>query len=705
MNKPITQLFLLGTLAMACGSVYASNLPPCQEGDFDFTKCQLTSGENAEVKEVDSEWISGEADKANDGLSDEDYDEGIRDIFTDIEEDVESLDDLNGDLDDELGDLEQGYLEELERIENEMNPEPEGEGEGGELGGEEPIEPEEPEVELPMCKEGDIDFSKCQQYTPPAAEVEEKSEDWIQNAGKGVAGAAAGIVGGMVVDHAMEKGKEMAKEQGEKLLEEIQTSEAYKSVVGGAGAALTSIASDVMGLWEQIEDALPAFESMEEGMESTEDAQDNIKAVIEQLKEIASMTADQLDAMGIGPAAVEGAMKSMQADAVNMVKVGTLQQVDQKAPYNIIDEMSYAVLSDIPMGITAVFDCAQYKILGICWSVRWTWYGPKFATNIISENYTRDTHIEVRDSKVELRSISVASIIPTMRVDHTASSGAKAPTGALVGGITTLALTTIEDGMLTPLTEMISFVGGSGANWAAGGVSKSMTQTYDQKRSPYLTREVMVTGNIEGVMYDFVVGHVFNMFGWCRSPNLPAVPYYYSPMDWFSWKWMPTSETFLSALYYVSNGLDDIGGFGSVMPRTGRIQTADNRHASIIAAARGFHITTGNKTALGVPMTALAGLHVAAPMGHYSPGSWTSGFYTIKKGFDNIKMEMIWPQQENKCKNWSHDETGSVTSRANVDFMDENPYASAAFKGYRPFRCCRRWGNHIADITWMSPAL
>ncbi|MGR5448569.1 hypothetical protein ACP3V3_02050 [Vibrio sp. PNB22_3_1] len=390
--------------------------------------------------------------------------------------------------------------------------------------------------------------------------------------------------------------------------------------------------------------------------------------------------------VGADPSAIAAASGLDHSDGALASGVG-VSSAATSDPHTIIDEFTYAFTTDL--NFVETLDCSEWQWIGICFSWRMTWTGPRFYTNQIVENYSRDTHIEVRSSQISEENLNkIVLPVPGEVLDE------RSPTDYMVGGIP------------TQITGMTGTLGAGLSNWSNFSENDIRYRGVDSGNisrdgHDYLFREALVMGNPESAFYDLVVGHVFNAIGWCRSRNFPSVPYYSSVTDFLSWRYMPTTETLFAAPYYAQHGLADIGdSFASIMPRTARVYTSSPFKAAVVTAARGMHIAASNESLY----SGAAGLHVVAPMSSYASGSWTSNFYKTKQDHAAFKLEMIYPFQGEKCTRYK-EESSFLSDERDLRFQEGNDYHSAAFKGYRPLRCCRRQGNHIADITVFSPKL
>ncbi|EGQ9284595.1 hypothetical protein F7U66_01810 [Vibrio parahaemolyticus] len=416
---------------------------------------------------------------------------------------------------------------------------------------------------------------------------------------------------------------------------------------------------------------------------------DGIGDIVDSAGKVGSIAKDVADMDLSG--AIDGDMSSLVGDVDlgvfndpnlhnqvgNVVGVANVTK-EVPPPWSVVDELGYTFEHDFA-DFANTLDCLEYQFIGICFSWRMTWRGPRFYTNTIVEHYVRDTHIEVRDS------------VAREGMDE------KTVTDIFSGGIVSEVL---------PMMDFFDIPLSGESKFSPSSLKKNGSDQATRYRDghSYKTREVLVMGNgIDGQIHQSTLGGIIGLFGWCNSPNMPLVPYYSSLLDSFSWRYMPIVETLLYGPYSAATfSMADIGDdFGHTFPRHNRVYTPSNFKAAVVAATRGMHIAASNETIFN----GMAGLHVHAPMGQYSPGSWTRSFYKTKQNTKSLKLEMFYPHQEGeRCTDYGSSKS-FLNDPRELKFNDGNSHASAGFKGYRPFRCCRRRGNHISDIVVVPPKL
>ncbi|ANO35356.1 hypothetical protein A6E01_19270 (plasmid) [Vibrio breoganii] len=340
----------------------------------------------------------------------------------------------------------------------------------------------------------------------------------------------------------------------------------------------------------------------------------------------------------------------------------------QKDPWDIEDELMLAI--DTMASPLDFLDCVDHRILGFCISLKTSWW-PKLYFTTIQENYSRDSHIEVRNT---IRDVQIGDIFSTDTQDKAS------PTSAMVGGL--------ASNIATGLGNFISWLGdllySPSKDQPRQGEASSDT-SFDE--SGYVFKEVMVMGSPENLAIDAYMSLItFNT--WCSSSNMPWVPYFHSSQDVLSWRWMATSEVLSMGSYGVKQlAWDDIGsGYGSTFPRSGYIQQRDPFKASVVAAYRGFDIVTSYDE-----YTSTAGLHVSNTMDKWASSTWQRDGYLTSETSNKKKLQMIYPFQGEMCTRYKN--RNSLFDSDMKRFMDGNAAQSAAFKGYRAFRCCRKRGN------------
>lgn len=348
----------------------------------------------------------------------------------------------------------------------------------------------------------------------------------------------------------------------------------------------------------------------------------------------------------------------------------------QKTPWEISDEFSH-IKTDMS---GEVMDCLEYAVVGMCFSYRVTMFGINFYENFVVEHYSRDTHVEVTKKLPQVDKLSLSTKVSE-----------DAPTGIGVGGLVNNTATSLWKG----LNYNGSGLSSNGVVDALEMGSSEMTTDYNNGHS-YTYSDAMVMGNPELTMFNSTVGSIYGTVGWCDSSNTPYFLYFHSAMDQFSWRWLATTETVLLGLYSAQdlswNGVGS--GFGSVMPRSGYVVNNSRFKSSVISALRAVSVAGDNRG----QFSGIAGAHLYFPMNEFANNTWTRNEYRTPQNAGFFKLEMIYPFEGKKCtryKNLSYQDELDLEKKFNT----QNKAQSAAFKVYRPFRCCKRKGNHIATVV------
>lgn len=361
----------------------------------------------------------------------------------------------------------------------------------------------------------------------------------------------------------------------------------------------------------------------------------------------------------------------------------------QKPHWGLEDEWTYSVQTD--SDLSSLWDCMDYNLVGVCISVRMTWLGPKFTVGLGIEHYVRDVHVEVIPQ------------LPTEDFDeYDPDSALPSSTGAFSDLV-----------MMYPLWWKMSKATGNFAltDEVPGPLKDLGGQTTRSDTSRFLYSDVQVSGNTEKAIFDVIAGNTIGTFGYCDAPTTPGVAYYNSALDQFSWRWLATSEMVLTALWQVKYlNWSDIGrSYGSTFPRSGYIVHNNRFKTSVVSAIRATNISAENR-----PMySGLAGLHAYIPLPQYASGSFTGSKYQTPQDAKSFKLHMIYPYvSEDKCTNYGANESWTLTkstSKQREDekltkaFMEDNGHNSAAFKLYRPFRCCKKRGSSVLEAIDAGP--
>jgi hypothetical protein len=332
-------------------------------------------------------------------------------------------------------------------------------------------------------------------------------------------------------------------------------------------------------------------------------------------------------------------------------EIESLSGFTQESPWSIDDELLYAaehVVDDV--------SCIEYQITGACFSYRISWTGIKFYTYIQVEHYSRDTHIETTARLPEVSD----DVMPTDEWVGNTMSGLTTEIGQLF------------DSTLQMTDNIPYFEDGS-----------------------YTYHDAFVMGNPELYLFNSVVGSVYSAVGWCESQNTEYTYYFSSAIDQWSWRMLASSEFFLTGAYAVSaGGWNTLGSnYGSTFPRMGYVEGPDEHKGSVVAALRAMSISAENRTAY----TGLVGAHVYSGMEEFADDTWTKSSYETPHRAEKFKLSMIYPYEGESCTRYS-DVDLSEDMTLSKDFNTDNKYKSAAFKGYRPFRCCEKKGTYLYTL-------
>lgn len=360
---------------------------------------------------------------------------------------------------------------------------------------------------------------------------------------------------------------------------------------------------------------------------------------------------------------------------------GITKELSQREPWSITDEYTYSLINDYG-NLPKLIDCMDYSLVGSCLSVRWSWTGPKFTFSLAVEHYVRDLHVEVVPQAPTEGIFEVPSntVLP--------SSNSVAEDLILVYPYTWKLARTIGSSVLTDGLPSI--------------LEDAEGQTVNTDNQQYLYSDVQVSGNIERHFFDDIAGEFLAYFGYCHSPTIPGAVYYNSTLDQFSWRWLATTETVLTAIYQLKYmEWNDVGrSYGSTFPRTGYIESNDRFKTSIISAIRATNIAAENRS----QFSGAAGLHIYTPLPSFAKKSFTESKYKTPQDAKSFKLDMIYPFKGERCTDYGANDgvAGSLSVSNQIEdgklfeqFTSSNPHNAAAFKLYRPFRCCKKRGSKV----------
>ncbi|EKO3611941.1 TraU family protein [Vibrio metschnikovii] len=359
---------------------------------------------------------------------------------------------------------------------------------------------------------------------------------------------------------------------------------------------------------------------------------------------------------------------------------------ERRSSWNVLDETTYVLKADA--NLSRLLSCMEYRVVGSCLSVRFRWGKPRFTHRLAVEHFVRDVHVEV---------------VP------------QAPSESWLSGSSSI-LPSANDAaqdavMLYPITWRVSQDLGDEAiiNTSNLNVTKKLReasgQTIRTQNNRYLYSDVQVSGNIERQLFDEIAKSTIGVFGYCDLPTVPGMVYYNSTLDQFSWRWMATSETVLTSLWMDKyREWNDIGrSYGSTFPRTGYQMSHNRFHTSVVSAIRGTSIAAENRE----QFSGAAGLHIYQSLPQYARDSFTGGQYQTPQDAKSFKLSMIYPTEGPSCTRYgSNDNMITSTSfsaqreedRLLKEFTSGNARNVAAFKLYRPFRCCGRRGSRVWEV-------
>ncbi|MDF9399121.1 hypothetical protein [Vibrio sp. 1180_3] len=375
-----------------------------------------------------------------------------------------------------------------------------------------------------------------------------------------------------------------------------------------------------------------------------------------------------------------------QDGSMNSLQGGIADNLKQRDAWNLGDEYSYAFENDYG-DLGTLMDCMEYSVVGSCLSVRWTMFGPKYTFALAVEHFVRDVHAEVipQAPTEDITNVPSNTVLPSS--NDTESDVA----------------------MMYPYMWKINRALGSSllTDAISSVLEDAEGQTVPTKKTRYLYSDVQVSGNIERQFFDAIGGSLIGLVGYCKSPTIPALTYFNSSLDQFSWRWLATSEVILMGLYQ-SKYLEwnDIGrGYGSTMPRTGYVESVDRFRTSVVSAIRGTNIAAENRATF----SGLAGLHIFNPLPQYASSSFTGPQYQTPQDAKSFKLDMVYPYKGERCTRYNANEAwykGALSHQALIEedeltakFSEQNGNKAAIFKIYRPFRCCRKNGNKVFDVV------
>ncbi|WP_428775704.1 hypothetical protein [Vibrio sp.] len=368
---------------------------------------------------------------------------------------------------------------------------------------------------------------------------------------------------------------------------------------------------------------------------------------------------------------------------------GVKTEQEQRVPWSVGDEWNYSLDNDYG-NIPQLMDCMEYSIVGLCLSVRWTFWGPVYTTGVAVEHFVRDVHVEVLPQAPNdpIDEVPQGTVLP--------SSNSVSDDIMMMYPYWWKASKALADSLLT--------------NSIQSNLAEAVGQTTQSLNNKFLYNDAQVSGNLERNVFDGFAGQVIGIAGYCQAPTLPGVPYFNSTLDQFSWRWLATSETILLALYQIKYlEFNDVGrSYGSTFPRSGYTNTNNRFKAAVETALRATNIAGENRGLF----SGLAGLHIYVPLPQYASSSFTGQKYQTPQDAKSYKLDMVYPFKGDRCTRYGAEEnrlTSMSLAKQRIDddltkeFSRSNPNNTAIFKLYRPFRCCRKNGSKVFDVVSPGP--
>lgn len=365
---------------------------------------------------------------------------------------------------------------------------------------------------------------------------------------------------------------------------------------------------------------------------------------------------------------------------------GVSTTLSQKEHWSIDNELEVSSTDWSKFG--EEMTCMQYSLVGGCLSVRWTMFGPKYTTNFAVEHFVRDLHVEVipqAPNETDPSKFTPGTTLPSS-TEVASDEILMYPTGWKLAK-------SLGDKLLI--------------NSISNNILNAEGQTVITRRNRFLYSDVHVAGNVEMDIHAAYAKTWLSSFGYCSSTVIQGLVYFSSQLDQFSWRWLATTETVLMGLY---QGLylewNDVGrSYGSTYPRSGYITNTPRFKTAVTSVIRAVNIPTENRAWF----SGLVGLHIYFPISPYAQNSYRADEYLTPQDAKSYRLEMIYPFKDS-CTRYGADQSyfGNLTSNnIFVDdklvkkFAEKNGHNTAAFKVYRPFRCCEIRGQQV--MSWTTP--
>lgn len=298
------------------------------------------------------------------------------------------------------------------------------------------------------------------------------------------------------------------------------------------------------------------------------------------------------------------------------------------------------VVKDTVMGFSKN---ANYKVVGLCFWVKYTWKGPRFLTTLKVDYYSPDAVVSVYNHNGANPWWYANEII-----DKAAYKAAQAQVKSVYH-------TNMDDS------------------------SESVSSTHDNNDK---FKEVDVIGN-PGIK-------IFDSLGvFIGSRSKIFMPYYQSMLDAIAWR-SPLTEEFYPASYVP--GMREVGSFplnvwGNIYPRNGFINQPTASKAAAAIAMRAIDIATH----FNQP-------HIYHNLYYGSCGHHCQ-IYETKENDKNTQFQMIYPKSESNAEVFGSNDLGQMSPwRSDAEQKGDGNYAWIMWRRY--YGCIQSNAHFIGDITW-----
>lgn len=287
--------------------------------------------------------------------------------------------------------------------------------------------------------------------------------------------------------------------------------------------------------------------------------------------------------------------------------------------------------------------CAHYKVIGLCFWVKYTLKGPRFFTTFKVNYYSPDAVVSVYKHNGADPWWYANEI-----VDKAAYKAAQAQ-------IKSMYHTAMDDS------------------------SESASSIHDNSDK---FKEVDVIGN-PGI-------RIFDSLGvFIGSSARSFMPYYQSMLDAVAWR-SPLTEKFYPASYIP--GMREVGSFplnvwGNIYPRNGFIDQPTASKAAAVIAMRGVNIATHFRQP-----------HIYHYLYYGSCGHHCQ-IYEAKENDPNTQFQMIYPNSESKAEVFGSNDLGQISPwRSDAEQKGDGNYVWIMWRHYRG--CIQAGAHFIGDVTW-----